>query len=59
MQDFHHKIDKQIEEINANYILQANLKKRLGTFNIGDYVVVQIHPEWFFLELLCPQCWPI
>ena len=37
----------KIVQSNANYMLRTNVKKRLKTFNVGDYVMVRIRPERF------------
>jgi len=37
----------KIVQSNANYKLRADVRKRLKTFNVGDYMMVWICPEWF------------
>jgi len=47
IQDLHIEITKQIQASNAQYKLQADLHRRHNEFNMGDYVMIQIRPEWF------------
>ena len=37
----------KIVQSNANYKLQADVRKRLKTFNVGDFVMIQICLERF------------
>ena len=37
----------KIVQSNANYKVRADTRKRLKTFNVGDYVMVRIRPERF------------
>jgi len=45
--NLHKKVMDKIVQSNANYKLQGDVIKRLKTFNVGDYVMVQISPERF------------
>jgi len=44
--DLHKKVMDKIVQSNTNYKLRADIRKRLKTFNVGDYVMVKIRPEW-------------
>jgi len=46
--DIHKKINDKIAQSNVNYKLQAEVIKRLKTFNVSDYVMIS--PEWFPLR---------
>ena len=43
--DLHKEISTQIQKSNANYKAYADLHKKSQEFNVGDYVMVQIHPK--------------
>jgi len=45
--DLHKEVMNKLAQSNANYKLRADVRKRLKTFNIGDYVMVRIRPERF------------
>jgi len=47
IQDLHIEITKQIETSNAQYKLQADLRRRHNEFNVGDYILIRIRPERF------------
>ena len=47
MHKLHKEISDEIEESNVNYKLQAVIKKKFKTFNVGDYVMVRIHLKRF------------
>jgi len=43
--DLYKEINTQIQKSNANYKAYADLHKKSQEFNVGDYVMVQIHPK--------------
>ena len=45
--DLHKEFITQIQKSNANYKAYADLHKKAQEFNEGDYVTVQICPEWY------------
>ena len=42
--DLHKEVIDKIAQSNASYKLRAGVRKRLKIFNVGDYVMVRIHP---------------
>ena len=52
MHELHKEISDRIEQSNLNYKLRAYVTKKFKTFNVGDYVMVRIHVEWFSSETL-------
>jgi len=48
MHKLHKEISDRIAQNNANYKLLATIRKRFKIFNVGNFVMVQIRPEWFF-----------
>ena len=47
MHELHKEINDRIAQNNTNYKLQGGVRKRLKTFNVGDFVMVRICPERF------------
>jgi len=47
MHELHKEISDRIEHDNTNYKLRADIKKKFKNFNVGDFVMVRIHPERF------------
>jgi len=47
--ELHKEISDKIAQNNAHYKLQANVRKRLKTFNVSDFVMVRIRSEQFLL----------
>jgi len=45
--DLRKEVIDKIAQSNANYKLQADVRKRFKAFNISDYVMVRIRPEQF------------
>jgi len=45
--ELHKEISDMIIQSNVNYKLHTDVRKRLKTFNFGDFVMVQIRPEQF------------
>jgi len=43
----HKEINIPIKKRNANYRAYADLFKKARDFNVGDYVMVQIHPKQY------------
>jgi len=43
--DLHREVMDKIVQSNANYKQRADVRKRLKTFNVVDYVMIRIHPE--------------
>jgi len=43
----HKEINTLIQKRNANYKAYADLFKRARDFNVGDYVMVGIHPKQY------------
>ena len=43
------EISDRIAQSNVNNKLWADIRKRLKTFNIGEFVMDQIHPKRFSL----------
>ena len=50
--DLYKEVRNKIAQSNINYKLRAGVRKRFKTFNIGDYVNIWIHPEWFLPETI-------
>jgi len=50
VQDLYKKIIDKIAQSKANCNSQADIRKKFKTFNVGDYVMIQIHLERFSLE---------
>jgi len=46
MHELHKKINDKIEQ-SANYKLRAYIRKKFKSFNIGDFVMVQIRSKQF------------
>jgi len=45
--DLHKEVMDKIVQNNAKYKLRADVRKRLITFNVGDYMKVRIRPARF------------
>ena len=43
--DLHDEIRRKISLSNEEYKLAADVRRRSKEFNVGDYVMVPIHPE--------------
>ena len=41
VRDLHKKVMDKIVQSNTNYKLRADIRKRLKTFNVGDYMMVR------------------
>ena len=44
MHELQKEISDRIEQSNPNYKLRADIRKKFKIFNVGDFVIVQIHP---------------
>ena len=47
MHKLYKKISDEIEQINTNYKLRVHIRKKFKSFNVGDYIIVQIRPKRF------------
>ena len=47
MHTLHKDISDEIEHSNTNYKLRADIRKKIKTFNVGNYVMVRIYLKWF------------
>ena len=52
MHVLHKEINDKIEQSNLDYKLRADVRKGFKTFNIGDFVMVQICPKQFSPEAI-------
>ena len=58
MHKLYKETSEEIEQSNVNYKLRADIRKKFKTFNIDDYVMIQIRLKQFPLELL-KSCIPV
>ena len=43
----HNEIRKKIQASNSQYKIHADTYRRHAEFQVGDYVMILIRPEWF------------